>query len=67
MTRGKKVIIGDMTKEYKMSKNKEMESLQGKKAKILSAINNVYDGKVYFKLDIDMGQNTWSEEMLIFN
>ena len=64
--RGKKVTIGDMTKNFKLIPNDEMRSLEGKETKILSFMTNVYDNKKYFRLAVDHGVQTWSEEMLIF-
>lgn len=43
-----------------------IESLQGRKAKIIDIIINSHERKLYFKLDIDKGYNTWSKDMLRF-
>ncbi|MBZ9693366.1 hypothetical protein [Clostridium sp. M14] len=62
---GNTVIIGDITKiNSKMSYNEDMVKLIGGKTKVSRIINNCYDGKTYYKLNLDFGEWTWAEEWL---
>lgn len=60
------IIIKDIRNvNSKMSYNKDMLNFIGKPAIVISKMKNVYDNKFYYKLNVDLGNNTWPEEWLM--